>query len=77
MSRQAEAVPARLPARQSDRDAAIERERKLVFVAVALMGVREAAAWIRDEDLNRATGRALGRTLDLLREVRTITEADE
>jgi len=53
---------------------ALAFERKLSLLICALMGLNETQAWLRDPVLNRHVGAALGRGLELLREVRKVTE---
>jgi hypothetical protein len=55
---------------------ALAREKKGAFVACALMGVNEAATWLRDPELTRLTGAALGRALALLQELAKATERE-
>jgi hypothetical protein len=62
------------PIRWGSIEAACEYERKLTFITVALLGLREAASWLRDEDLSRRVSGAVGRCHDLLRAVQKVTE---
>jgi hypothetical protein len=63
--------------KQHDREVSLARERQAAFVACALMGAQEAAAWCRDRELSRRVGAALGRSLELVRELARVNEADE
>ena len=56
-----------VPRRKAD---ALPFERKLSLVVAALMGVQEAASWLRDPELTGRLAGAGGRGLDLLRAVR-------
>jgi hypothetical protein len=55
---------------------AVARELKLSLVICALLGVDEAAAWVKDPELRGHLSRALHRAMDLHGEARRITEGE-